>query len=127
MATAKKAAGKTAKASAGKNSAAADVDDILGGKAAPAAKGKAAKGKAAKAAPAAKKAAATRAASGSSEEVRAVLAKTKKSTSYNDIAEANGFNIRMVRRTARSMRDAGEIDLVKEGTIVYVKPAGKGK
>lgn len=133
MAALKKAAAKkttakktTAKAPAGKNKSAADVDDILGGGEDDVLAGKGKKGAAKKASGKAA-AKAPRAASGSTEKVRAILAKTKKPTSYSDIAEANDFNIRMVRRTARSMRDAGEIELMKEGTVVYVQPVGRGK
>jgi hypothetical protein len=149
MATAKKAA--PAKASK-KATAAEGVDDILEGKAGddvlapkadkkakakPAAKKEAAapKGKKAKAEAAAKEAkpakkAKKEAAEGGTrgemtEKARAVLGKVRKLTPYADLAEANGLDIRLVRRTARVMRDAGEIELVKEGTVVFVKPAGK--
>lgn len=57
------------------------------------------------------------------EEIAAALKKVKKATSYADIAEAGDFDIRSVRRTARRMRDAGEIGLEKEGTVVYVTRA----
>lgn len=60
---------------------------------------------------------------GATEDVRAALLKCRKLTSYADIAESSGFNIRQIRRTARSMRDAGELTLEKEGTVVYVKKA----
>lgn len=116
--------GKAKAAGKGKTAAPAD-DDLLapkGGKSKPAAKS-------AKAAAApAKKAAKPRAAKdtvGTTEDVRAVLLKTRKLTSYADIASANNFDIRMVRRTARAARDAGEIELQKEGTIQYVKVAKK--
>jgi len=55
--------------------------------------------------------------------LRKALLKVKKAVSYGDFAEANGFNIRSVRRTARAMRDAGEIDLSREGQIVYISAA----
>jgi hypothetical protein len=55
--------------------------------------------------------------------LRKALLKVKKAVSYGDFAEANDFNIRSVRRTARAMRDAGEIDLVREGQIVYIQAA----
>jgi hypothetical protein len=132
MATAKKAApAKTSKKP--KATEAAPEDDLL----APKAKGKAkaaapeddllaTKGK--KAAPA-KKAPAKKAAKAedeaSADDVRAVLLKTRKATSYTDIAEANGFNIRMVRRQARSLRDSGEVEITKEGTLGYVKVVKK--
>lgn len=58
---------------------------------------------------------------GSADEVRAVLLKTKKATSYTDLAAANNFNIRMVRRQARGLRDSGEVEITKEGTTGYVR------
>jgi hypothetical protein len=148
MATAKKAT--PAKASK-KTAAAEGVDDILGGKtddvlegkaekkakagkaaakAAPAAKGKAAKAapaKAEKPAKAKKEKAEGGSRGANTEAVRAAIAKVRKSTSYADLAEAGGFDIRLVRRTARAMRDEGAIELEKEGTVVFIKPAGKGK
>lgn len=73
----------------------------------------------------AKKAAAERAPRGESrtEEVRKVISKVKKPTSYADIAAKGDpeFDIRSVRRTARAMRDAGEAELTKEGRDVFVK------
>ena len=63
------------------------------------------------------------AADGDTSPIKQALLKVKKATSYSDFADANGFNIRSVRRVARSLRDAGEIDLVKEGVIVYISPA----
>jgi DNA-binding transcriptional ArsR family regulator len=144
MATAKKAA--PAKASK-KTAAAEAVDDILEGKTDDVLEGKAekkakggkaaaapAKGKAAKAAAKAEKPAkakkekaegGTRGAN--TEAVRAAVSKVRKSTSYADLAEAGGFDIRLVRRTARSMRDEGVIELEKEGTVVFIKPAAKAK
>lgn len=126
MATAKKTAAAPAK-----NSKASDVDDLLGSKkgakAAPAddvLEGKATAKGGKKAAPAKKaKKASSKATVGSVEDVKAVLLKTKKLTSYQDIAEANNFDIRMVRRTARALGDTGEIERVKEGTVVFVKKA----
>lgn len=55
--------------------------------------------------------------------LRKALLKVKKAISYGDFAEANGFNIRSVRRTARAMRDNGEIELSREGQIVYISAA----
>ncbi len=122
---------KTKAADAGEN-----IDDLIGDDtAAPAAKkGKAAaapapaakKGKAAAApAPAAKKgkAAAAEAAPAADTPLRKALLKVRKAISYAEFAEANDFNIRSVRRTARAMRDAGEIDLAREGQTVYITPA----
>jgi hypothetical protein len=133
MATAKKAAGKKVNGKANAKSG-AEVDDILGSKADDVLAGKkgAGKGKAAKAAAAAPKGKAAKAAAktgggrraaggGSTEEVRKILAATRKSTSYNDIAEQNKFDIRLVRRTARAMDEEGVLERVKEGTIVFVK------
>ena len=128
MATAKKTA---APAKNTKNAAEVDDllagkdDDLLSGKKAPAKKA----AKAAEPAPAAKKAPAKKAkaaepverAESRVDEIKAVLGKTKKLTTYADIAEANGFDIRAVRRTARAMRDEGTVELVKEGTVVFVK------
>ena len=57
----------------------------------------------------------------STEDVRAALGKARKLTSYADIAEATGADLRQVRRTARAMRDDGEIEIVKEGTVCFVK------
>ncbi len=59
----------------------------------------------------------------STEEVRAAILKCKKLTSYADLAESSGINIRQIRRTARKMRDDGEVTLEKEGTVVYIKKA----
>lgn len=110
-----KAAAKPAKAKA-----AAAEDDLLApsGKAKVKAKAAAAE-KPAKAAKPKGEAKAPR--SGGAEEIRAVLAKTKKLTSYNDIATTGGFDIRAVRRTARAMRDEGLIELTKDGTVAFVK------
>lgn len=55
--------------------------------------------------------------------VRKALLKVKKAISYADFAEANDFDIRSVRRTARVMRDAGEIELTKDGQLVYISAA----
>jgi hypothetical protein len=127
MATAKKAskAKETKKAS---KATGAEVDDVLEGKSkkAPAKKaaaddlldGKSGKGKKAPA----KKAKAKEASEGSmTQSVRDYVGKCRKLTSYADVAEATGADIRMVRRTARAMRDAGEIEIVKEGTVAFVK------
>lgn len=113
-------------------------DDVLApakkakGKAKPAAKGKA-KGKAekpaAKAEKPAKKAAAKKESSGErsaqTEAVRAFLTKVRKFTSFADLAEASGYGLRLVRRTARSMRENGELETTREGTTVFVKAAKK--
>lgn len=124
-----------------KKTESADVDDLLGddgaeaetkpakkakkAKPAAAAPAKKAKGKAAaKAAPAkkAKKEAAEEKPAADSP-LRKALLKVKKAISYADFAEANDFNIRTVRRTARAMRDAGEIELSKDGQTVYISAA----
>lgn len=57
------------------------------------------------------------------EDITAALLKVKKSTSYEDLAAKGGFDIRAVRRTARKLRDDGQIGLEKEGTKVYVTAA----
>lgn len=57
------------------------------------------------------------------EDVRAALLKCKKLTSYADVQEATGFNIRQIRRTARAMRDNEELTIEKDGTVAYVKRA----
>lgn len=128
MATAKKASKKTTKPAA--------EDDLLAAPAKKAAAKKAGK-KAAEddllAAPKGKKATAPAKKSkakapefdGTAEEVRNVLLKTRKATSYTDIAGANNFNIRMVRRQARALRDNGDVEISKEGTIGYVKAVKK--
>lgn len=85
----------------------AKEDDVLEGKAA--AK-KPAKGKKA-----------SKAAGVASDDVRAAILKCRKLTSYADVAEATGADLRQVRRLSRSMRDAGEIEIVKEGTVCFVK------
>jgi hypothetical protein len=112
------------------NTKASEVDDILGdGKGAEdvlsgkKAGGKKAKKEAAKKEAPKKAGGKKKATTGGVEEVKAVLLKTKKLTSYQDIADANNFDIRMVRRTARALGDSGEIERVKEGTVVYVKKA----
>lgn len=65
----------------------------------------------------------TKKASGvSAEEVRTAILKCRKLTSYADVAASLGSeDMRQVRRTARAMRDAGEIEIVKEGTVCFVK------
>jgi hypothetical protein len=137
MATAKKASAKSA---AKTGASAKEVDDLLGTggeAAADVLEGKSSK-KAGKAAAPAKKAAAEKPAAkkakpaakettGTPEDIRAVLLKTAKLTSYADVAEANGFDIRAVRRTARALCDSGEVERVKEGTVVFVKRIAKGK
>ena len=62
---------------------------------------------------------------GSAEDVRAVLLKTRKATSYTDLADQHNFNIRMVRRQARALRDSGEVEITKEGTLGYVRAVKK--
>lgn len=129
MATAKKADKATKKPA---KASAAEVDDVL----APAAKkagkakaddvlegkkgGKAPAKKAAAKAPAKK--AKAKAEGVTTDDVRAVILKCKKLTSYADVAAAAGTeDMRQVRRTARAMRDAGEIEITKEGTVAFVK------
>jgi DNA-binding transcriptional ArsR family regulator len=117
----------------------ADVDDLIGDATVTAEKPAKAKAKApakkAAAKPAAKKAAAkapakkAKAAADEGEKPAAdsplhkALLKVRKAVSYADFAEANGFNIRSVRRTARALRDAGQIDLQREGQAVFICPA----
>jgi len=136
MATAKKAApAKTSKKPA--KAAAAEDDDLLSTKGKPAAKKAkakpadddllATKGKK----PAAKKAAPAKAKAekaddgtvGTRDDVRAVLLKTKKATSFADIATANNFNVRMVRRTARALKADGLVEISREGTTGMVRKA----
>lgn len=100
--------------------AAAAADDLLATKSG----GKKAKAPA-PAAKKAKKAAPAQEFDGTAEEVRAVLMKTRKATSYTDIAQANNFNIRMVRRQSRALRDSGDVEISKEGTIGFVKAVKK--
>lgn len=121
---------KTKSANAGEN-----IDDMIGDAAAPAAKkakataapAKKAKAAAAPVAAPAKKAKAAAAAPAPAAvgdtPMRKALLKVKKAISYADFAEANDFNIRSVRRTARAMRDAGEIDLQRDGQTVFIAPA----
>lgn len=95
---------------------------------APAAKKATAAKKAAAPAPAAKKATAKKEkvavpAPGADSPLRKALLKVKKAVSYADFAEANDFNIRTVRRAARAMRDAGEIELTRDGQTVYISAA----
>lgn len=122
MATAKKAdkaAKKTTKADA------AEVDDLLESKKATKKPAKNAaddvlEGK--KTTKKAAKKATKKAAGASTEEVRAAILKCRKLTSYADVAASLGSeDMRQVRRTARAMRDAGEIEIVKEGTVCFVK------
>lgn len=58
---------------------------------------------------------------GTRDDVRAVLLKTKKATSFADVATANNFNVRMVRRTARALRDEGLVEISREGTTGLVR------
>lgn len=111
----KAAAKKTAK-----KASADDVDEILEGKGAAAkGNGKAKPGKAK-----ARKAPGPRAEDiADTDDVKKALLKYKKPTSYGDIQAATGFNIRQIRRTARAMRDNGELELTKEGTQVLVARA----
>ena len=51
------------------------------------------------------------------------LLKVKKATTYADFAEKNDFNIRSVRRAARQLRDAGQLELERDGQIVTIRPA----
>lgn len=90
---------------------------------APAAKKATAAKKAAAPAPAAKKEKAAVPAPGADSPLRKALLKVKKAVSYADFAEANDFNIRTVRRAARAMRDAGEIELTRDGQTVYISAA----
>ena len=104
-----------------------DIDSMIDDAPAPAAKKATAK-KAAAPAPAAKKAAtkkekAAAPAPAADSPLRKALLKVKKAVSYADFAEANDFNIRTVRRAARAMRDAGEIELSREGQQVYISAA----
>jgi hypothetical protein len=118
--------GAKAKKGTKAKASAEDVDDILEGK-----KGSkaAAKGNG-KAKPAAKKPAGGKRKQSAraediadTDEVRKALLKYKRATSYADIQTATGFNIRQIRRTARSMRDNGELTLTKDGTTVLVARA----
>ena len=117
-----------------------DIDDMIDDAPAPAKK--AAK-KAAAPAPAAKKAAATKKAAAPAAKkttkkdaapaptrmpaadspVRKALLKVKKAISYADFAEANDFPLRTVRRTARALRNAGELCLTRDGQQVYISAA----
>lgn len=114
---AKKAAAAPAKKAAAK--APAKVEK----KAAAPAKGKAAPAK--KAAAPAKKAKKAEAAdpTESNSAITQALLKVKKAISYADFAEKNDFNIRSVRRTARALRDAGHIELTKDGQTVMISAA----
>lgn len=125
MATAKKADKASKKA---KPASASEVDEVLGSAPAKKAAKKAdkggddlleGKGKKAKKAPAKK---AKKSEGVSTDDVRAAILKCKKLTSYADVAAAVGTeDMRQVRRTARAMRDNGEIEIVKEGTVCFVK------
>lgn len=127
-----------------KSAPAEDIDAMIEDAPAPAAKKAAAKKAAAAPAPATKKAGAKKAAAApapaakkaaakkekaaapapaADSPLRKALLKVKKAVSYADFAEANDFNIRTVRRAARAMRDAGEIDLTREGQTVYISAA----
>ena len=59
----------------------------------------------------------------SSDEVQKALLKLRKATSYAVIHERTGFNLRQIRRTARRMRDNGELEFTKQGTEVLVQAA----
>lgn len=122
---AKPAAKKSAaKAKGGKKASAEDVDDILETKASAKSKGNGkAKPTAAKKS-AKKKETAERAEDiAATDDVEKALLKLRKATSYADIHERTGFNIRQIRRTARRMRDNGELAFTKEGTQVLVQVA----
>ena len=55
--------------------------------------------------------------------IQNLLGKVRKATPYEEIAEKAGASIRTVRRTARKMRDAGSIQLKRNGQKVYISPA----
>ena len=57
--------------------------------------------------------------------VRAMLSKVRKYTSYADLAESTGHNLRLIRRTSRAMREAGEVETTREGTAVFVRATKK--
>lgn len=125
-----KPAAKSAKAAkpAKKASKKADDDDEetegQGRKAKKAAKGngKAAKGNG-KAKPAASRGRGSDRPLVDAEDVRKALLKVKKPISYSAFADANEFNLRQVRRTARRLRDAEELTITHEGTEGMVSRA----
>lgn len=57
------------------------------------------------------------------EDVKKALLKVKKPISYSDFADANEFNLRQVRRTARRLRDADELVITHNGTEGMVSRA----
>jgi hypothetical protein len=116
-AASKKAPAKKAAAPAKKAAAA----PVAAKKAAPAKKAAAPAAKGKK--PAAKKPAARKETVAEDSPIRKALLKVRKAVSYATFAEANDFNIRSVRRTARLLRDAGEIDLERDGQTVLIKAA----
>lgn len=116
---AKKVAAKANGKAKPKKASAEEVDELLASKKG---NGKAKPGKPAK--PAAKREVSPPAEDiADSDDVRKALLKARKATSYKDIHEATGFNIRQIRRTARVMRDNGELVFTKQGTEVLVQRA----
>lgn len=122
MATAKKAPAKKAKA-ADDELLSGKADDVLAGKAKKTKVDDVLAGK--KKAPVKKKKAAPVEDGPTAEDVRKVLLKTRKATSYSDIATENGFNLRMVRRQSRALAATGEVEITKEATLGYVKALKK--
>lgn len=119
MATAKKADKATKKST---KADAAEVDDLLGSKKATKKAAKADDVLESKKAPKKSKKTPKKESSISTEDVRGAILKCRKLTSYADVAASLGSeDMRQVRRTARTMRDAGEIEIVKEGTVCFVK------
>ena len=55
--------------------------------------------------------------------IRKALLKVRRPVSYADFSTANDFNIRTVRRMARDMCAAGELDRVRDGQAVMIRPA----
>jgi ribosome-associated protein len=55
--------------------------------------------------------------------IQNLLGKVRKATPYEDIAEKSGASIRTVRRTARKMRNDGQILLQRKGQKTYITPA----
>lgn len=93
--------------------AAAEADDLLAAK--PAKKAKAAPA-ADKPKPKSRANVADDGTTGTREEVKTVLLKTRKATTFAEIAEANNFNVRMVRRTARGLKAEGLVEIGRDGT-----------
>lgn len=119
----KVASAKKAAKGNGKAASAEEVDDLLDAKPA-GKKGAAAKKSNGKSKTAGEKPKRQRAEDiAATDDVRNALLKCKKFTSYADIQEATGINIRQIRRTARVMRDEGVLELQKDGTVVLVKRA----